>query len=96
MLTKSAIELEWNTCSLIDCKRCNDCFMLLVGCVQVLCCLLNRFVFVLSHADVVRHYHIKCDEYKKFYISDRHRFDEISQLVEYHQHNGGGQALKIA
>ena len=49
-----------------------------------------------SHADVVRHYHIKCDEQNKYYISDRHRFNEITQLVEYHQHNGGGEEQSMS
>jgi tyrosine-protein kinase Tec len=55
----------------------------------------GMYTLSVCHSDVVRHYHIKCDESNKYYISDRHRFDEISQLVEYHQHNGGGLVTRL-
>ncbi|XP_062514060.1 tyrosine-protein kinase Tec-like [Corticium candelabrum] len=55
----------------------------------------GMYTLSVCHADVVRHYHIKCDEQNKYYISDRHRFNEITQLVEYHQHNGGGLVTRL-
>lgn len=46
------------------------------------------------HGDQVRHYHIKKDPESHFYISDRHRFTTVSELVNYHQHNSGGSSLQ--
>ena len=46
-----------------------------------------------SHEGQVRHYHIKVDEDKKFYISEKHRFITIGDLIDYHKHNGGGQCV---
>ena len=43
-----------------------------------------------SHEGQVRHYHIKVDDEKKYYISEKHRFVAIAELIEYHKHNGGG------
>ena len=44
----------------------------------------------LSHEGQVRHYHVKEDIDKKYYISEKHRFATISELIEYHKLNGGG------
>ena len=46
--------------------------------------------FFSSHEGQVRHYHIKNDEEKQFYISEKHRFPTIKGLIEYHKLNGGG------
>eukprot|EP00118_Oscarella_pearsei_P004543 m.19666 g.19666 ORF g.19666 m.19666 type:complete len:299 (+) comp27875_c0_seq1:453-1349(+) len=46
------------------------------------------------HSDQVRHYHIK-KENGTYFISDRHRFDEITLLIEYHKHNGGGLVTRL-
>ena len=44
----------------------------------------------ISHEGQVRHYHIKDDEEKKYFISEKHRFPTITELIEYHKLNGGG------
>ena len=38
----------------------------------------------------MRHYHVKQDEEKNFWISEKHRFATIAELVQYHKSNGGG------
>ena len=38
----------------------------------------------------MRHYHVKQDEEKNFWISEKHRFATIGELVQYHKSNGGG------
>ncbi|XP_019855282.1 PREDICTED: tyrosine-protein kinase Tec-like [Amphimedon queenslandica] len=43
----------------------------------------------------VRHYHIKNDEEKKYFISERHRFPTIIELIDYHKLNGGGLATRL-
>jgi hypothetical protein len=42
----------------------------------------------------VRHYHIKYDD-EKYYISDKHRFPTIKDLIEYHKLNGGGLVTRL-
>ena len=50
---------------------------------------LSSFIPI-SHEGQVRHYHIKDDEEKKYFISEKHRFPTITELIEYHKLNGGG------
>ena len=52
------------------------------------CC--DYIIVATSHEGQVRHYHIKVDDEKKNYISEKHRFLTITELIEYHKHNGGG------
>ena len=47
-----------------------------------------------SHKNGVKHYHIKRVE-GKYYVTERHRFDTIPELIEYHKHNAGGEAFLI-
>ena len=42
----------------------------------------------------MRHYHIKHDE-EKYFISDKHRFPTIKDLIEYHKLNGGGLVTRL-
>ena len=45
---------------------------------------------------VVRHYHIKQDEAtKKYFVSERHKFATIDELIEYHKINGGGLVSRL-
>jgi len=67
------------------------------ACLDILACgshhsLLCHLImlYLTSHEGQVRHYHIKVDEDKKYYISEKHRFMTIGDLIEYHKHNGGG------
>ncbi|XP_065185968.1 tyrosine-protein kinase Tec-like [Sycon ciliatum] len=55
----------------------------------------GMYTLSVSHADVVRHYHIRQDDDRKYYISDRHRFETIPELIEYHQLNGGGLVTRL-
>ena len=48
-----------------------------------------------SHEGQVRHYHIKQDESLKYYISEKHRFPTIKELIEYHKLNGGGLVTRL-
>ena len=47
------------------------------------------FIDIWRHGDHVRHYHIK-EENGELFISDRHRYPTVPELVNYHQHNSGG------
>ena len=61
-----------------------DCHMLMsCDCHMLLCP-------PLSHEGQVRHYHIKQDEANMYWISEKHRFSTIGELVQYHKSNGGG------
>eukprot|EP00117_Sycon_ciliatum_P039810 scpid36624/ scgid29356/ Tyrosine-protein kinase BTK; Bruton tyrosine kinase len=55
----------------------------------------GMYTLSVSHADIVRHYHIRQDESRQYYISERHRFETISELIEYHQLNGGGLVTRL-
>ena len=46
------------------------------------------------HGDHVRHYHIK-EDCGQLYISDRHRYPTVSELINYHQHNSGGTFILL-
>ncbi|PFX22144.1 Tyrosine-protein kinase Tec [Stylophora pistillata] len=54
----------------------------------------GMYTLSVLHGDHVRHYHIKKDN-GQLYISDRHRFPTVSELINYHQHNSGGSPLGI-
>ena len=47
--------------------------------------------FFFSFQKTVRHYHIKVDTEKKYYVSHRHHFDSVSKLIEYHKLNSAGK-----
>ncbi|XP_043954631.1 tyrosine-protein kinase Tec isoform X1 [Gambusia affinis] len=45
----------------------------------------------------IKHYHIKetqCTP-KKFYLAEKHQFNSIPELIEYHSHNGAGLAARL-
>eukprot|EP00111_Clytia_hemisphaerica_P017808 TCONS_00052672-protein len=44
---------------------------------------------------VVKHYHIKVDAENKFYVSQRHHFDSVSKLIEYHKLNSAGLVTRL-
>lgn len=43
----------------------------------------------------VKHYHIKIDQDGKHYISDRHHFDTIVSLIDYHKLNSAGLVTRL-
>ncbi|CAI8051711.1 Tyrosine-protein kinase BTK, partial [Geodia barretti] len=54
----------------------------------------NMYTLSICHEGQVRHYHIKHDD-EKYYISDKHRFPTIKELIEYHKLNGGGLVTRL-
>ncbi|XP_071086830.1 tyrosine-protein kinase Btk-like isoform X1 [Haliotis cracherodii] len=44
---------------------------------------------------LVRHYHIRKDSEGKFYISDKHAYPSIPDVVHYHKHNSGGLVCRL-
>ncbi|XP_062311054.1 tyrosine-protein kinase Tec isoform X1 [Osmerus eperlanus] len=43
----------------------------------------------------VKHYHIKCTKSQQFYLAERHLFDTIPELIEYHKHNAAGLVARL-
>ena len=54
----------------------------------------NMYTLSICHESQVRHYHIKLEE-AQYYISDKHRFPSIKELIEYHKLNGGGLVTRL-
>lgn len=54
----------------------------------------GMYTLSVLHGDHVRHYHIKEDN-GELYISDRHRFPTVPELIVYHQHNSGGLVTRL-
>jgi len=55
----------------------------------------NMYTLSICHENQVRHYHIKQDEVQKYYISEKHRFATIKDLIDYHKLNGGGLVTRL-
>ncbi len=50
------------------------------------------YFFIDRHGDdIVRHYHIK-QTGSQVYISEKHIFKTIPELIQYHKHNAGGKS----
>ncbi|XP_022084812.1 cytoplasmic tyrosine-protein kinase BMX-like [Acanthaster planci] len=45
--------------------------------------------------DSVSHYHIKQTAENQYYVSEKHCFNSIPELIEYHQHNSGGLVTRL-
>ncbi|XP_077983583.1 tyrosine-protein kinase Tec-like [Glandiceps talaboti] len=43
----------------------------------------------------VRHYHIKKNEHNLYYMSEKHAYPTIPEVIDYHQHNSGGLATRL-
>lgn len=54
----------------------------------------GEYSLSVSHGDGLRHYHIK-NQADQFFINERHRFEDISKLVEYHKLNSGGLVTRL-
>lgn len=54
----------------------------------------GMYTLSVLHGDHVRHYHIKEDS-GQLYISDRHRYSTVPELINYHQHNSGGLVTRL-
>ncbi|XP_044306958.1 tyrosine-protein kinase ITK/TSK isoform X2 [Varanus komodoensis] len=46
---------------------------------------------------VIKHYHIKetSDSPKKYYLAEKHVFDSVWELINYHQHNAAGLVTRL-
>uniref|UniRef100_A0A8D0GQ13 Tyrosine-protein kinase n=1 Tax=Sphenodon punctatus TaxID=8508 RepID=A0A8D0GQ13_SPHPU len=46
---------------------------------------------------VIKHYHIRetDDNPKRYYLAEKHIFDSIPELINYHQHNAGGLVTRL-
>lgn len=55
----------------------------------------NMYTLSICHDGQVRHYHIKQDETQKYFISEKHRFPSIKDLIDYHKLNGGGLVTRL-
>ncbi|XP_074865574.1 tyrosine-protein kinase ITK/TSK isoform X2 [Carettochelys insculpta] len=50
-----------------------------------------------DNSPVIKHYHIKetNDNPKRYYLAEKHVFDSIPALINYHQHNAGGLVTRL-
>lgn len=55
----------------------------------------NMYTLSICHEAQVRHYHIKQDPSKMYFISEKHCFATIKELIEYHKLNGGGLVTRL-
>lgn len=55
----------------------------------------GMYTLSLSFQGIIKHYHIKQTEEKKFFVSQRHAFESILKLVEYHQLNSAGLTNRL-
>lgn len=53
----------------------------------------NLLFFSTDNNPVIKHYHINetTDFPKRYYLAEKHVFDCIPELINYHQHNAGGE-----
>lgn len=53
----------------------------------------NLLIFSTDNNPVIKHYHINetTDFPKRYYLAEKHVFDCIPELINYHQHNAGGE-----
>ncbi len=43
----------------------------------------------------VKHYHIKTNAKGEYYLSEKHAFPAIEELIYYHKHNSAGLATRL-
>ncbi|KAM3848432.1 tyrosine-protein kinase ITK/TSK [Vipera latastei] len=50
-----------------------------------------------DNSPVIKHYHIKetSDKPKRYYLAEKHIFDYIPELINYHQYNAGGLVTRL-
>lgn len=53
----------------------------------------NVLFFSTDNSPVIKHYHINetTDFPKRYYLAEKHVFDSIPDLINYHQHNAAGE-----
>eukprot|EP01147_Barroeca_monosierra_P009724 gene9724-1927_t len=55
----------------------------------------GTYSLTLLYKGSCRHYHIKTTHDNMYYITERHQFPSIHDLITYHKHNGGGLATRL-
>uniref|UniRef100_A0A672U9U9 Tyrosine-protein kinase n=1 Tax=Strigops habroptila TaxID=2489341 RepID=A0A672U9U9_STRHB len=57
----------------------------------------NLLFFSTDNNPVIKHYHINetTDFPKRYYLAEKHVFDCIPELINYHQHNAGGLVTRL-
>lgn len=59
--------------------------------------LFTFLIFFREGSSGIRHYHIKetMTSQKQYYLAEKHLFDSIPELIEYHKHNAAGKYLSF-
>lgn len=57
--------------------------------------LLTIFFDFRSHGGDIRHYQIKKNHLKQYYVAEKYLFSSIPELIQYHQHNAAGNRYKL-
>ena len=52
-------------------------------------------LFLFSHNGQVKHYPIKQDDSKNYFITENHRFLTIKKLIDYHKINCAGVCVSV-
>ncbi|EGD72208.1 TK protein kinase [Salpingoeca rosetta] len=55
----------------------------------------GTYSLTLLYKGSCRHYHIKTTSEGLYYITERHQFKSINELITYHKHNSGGLATRL-
>ena len=66
-----------------DVSVSKHCFLVITACL----------ICLSENNPCIKHYHIKetNDNPKRYYVAEKYVFDSIPILINYHQHNGGGE-----
>lgn len=54
----------------------------------------SKYFYYSPHSHV-KHYHIKQNGRKDFFLSEKHCCSTIPELINYHRHNSGGLASRL-
>lgn len=52
-------------------------------------------LFTTNNGPQVKHYHIKTNSKGQFYLTEKHQFPTIEELIFYHKHNSAGLATRL-
>uniref|UniRef100_A0A8D2IY83 Tyrosine-protein kinase Tec n=1 Tax=Varanus komodoensis TaxID=61221 RepID=A0A8D2IY83_VARKO len=65
--------------------------------IKILCYILLIILFFREGLSGIRHYHIKemMTPQKQYYLAEKHLFNSIPELIEYHQHNAAGLVTRL-
>jgi len=54
----------------------------------------GEYSLSVSHGTALRHYHIRTED-GLVYVNDRHKFADITKLIDYHKLNSGGLVTRL-